>query len=87
MPVTMPTGLHALIPRGKNKGKYLYPHCHEDRMYVVSPDRFEKNYVRVAELRDLPAWLAKGYSLRMSNLPEGITAPSLITPTSVKGWK
>lgn len=87
MPVPMPIGLHAIIARGKNKGKYIYPHRHEDRTYGVSPDRFEKNYVRVAELKDLPAWLARGYSLRMSNLPEGITAPSLITPTSVKGWR
>lgn len=87
MPTATSAELYTIIARGKNKGKYLYPHRHEDRMYVVSPDRFERNYVRIAELKDVPAWLAKGYSLRMSNLPEGITAPSLITPTSVKGWK
>ena len=87
MSTATPAKLHAIIARGKNKGKYLHPHRHEDGMYVVSPDRFEKNYVRVANLEDLPAWLAKGYSLRMSNPPEGITASSLIGPTSVKGWR
>lgn len=84
---TTPAGLHAVITRGKNKGKYLYPHRHEDGMYVVSPNRFEKNYIRIASLADVPGWLANGYSLRMSNPAEGITAPSLIAPVSVRGWR
>jgi hypothetical protein len=28
-------GLYAVIARGKNKGIKLYPHRHEDGMYVV----------------------------------------------------
>ncbi|ESY32070.1 hypothetical protein X748_24160 [Mesorhizobium sp. LNJC386A00] len=65
----------------------LFPHCHDDGNYVVSPDKFEKNYVRIANLADLPAWIAKGYRLRMSNPAAGINAPSLVMPASVRGWR
>ncbi|ESY09160.1 hypothetical protein X752_21140 [Mesorhizobium sp. LNJC398B00] len=54
---------------------------------MVSPDKFEKNYVRIANLADLPAWIAKGYRLRMSNPAAGINAPSLVMPASVRGWR
>jgi hypothetical protein len=36
-PDTQIGGLYAVIARGKNKGIKLYPHRHEDGMYMVSP--------------------------------------------------
>lgn len=79
--------MHAIVARGANKGKKLFPHEHADGAYIVSPTRFECDYVRVADLKDVPEWLAKGYSLRMSNPSEGITAPSLIVSASIQGWR
>lgn len=82
-----PIGIHAYVNRGKNKGRLLHPHLHADGFYVVSPDRFEKNYVRVGRLEELPEWLTRGFSLRMSNAAAGIYAPSLINPSSIRGWR
>ncbi|MCO6184594.1 hypothetical protein NHF56_00035 [Rhizobium sp. L1K21] len=76
-------GFHAFVARGAGKGKLLYPHVHEDGMYVVSPTRFEQDYQRIKTEADLEAWMLKGYRLRMSNIAEGITAPSLIAPSSI----
>jgi hypothetical protein len=75
--------LYAVIARGKNKGLKLYPHRHEDGMYVVSPTRFERDYVRVPSEEGLAEWLSKGYRLRMSNSAAGVSAPSLIRPASI----
>jgi hypothetical protein len=52
--------LYAVIASGKNKGIKLYPHRHEDGMYVVSPTRFERDYVRVPSIEGLAEWLSKG---------------------------
>ncbi len=75
--------LFAVITRGKNKGTKLYPHKHEDGMYVVSPTRFERDYIRVPHKEGLAEWLGKGYRLRMSNLAAGGPAPSLSRSASV----
>ncbi|MGY4349725.1 hypothetical protein ACVWXM_006218 [Bradyrhizobium sp. GM7.3] len=75
--------LYAVIARGKNKGIKLYPHRHEDGMYVVSPTRFERDYIRIPSKEGLVEWLSKGYRLRMSNSVAGVSAPSLIRPTSI----
>jgi hypothetical protein len=77
--------LFAIITRGKNKGTKLYPHKHEDGMYVVSPTRFERDYIRVPHKEGLAEWLGKGYRLRMSNLAAGVRAPSLIRSASISG--
>jgi len=57
------------------------PH-ERDGFYVVSPDRYEKNYIRVPVGEPLEPFLARGLKLRMS-------APghpsSLIAPTSILG--
>jgi len=74
--------LHAFVGRGKNKGTLLFPHKHEDGKFVVSPSRFERDYLRVNEGQIL-GWLEKGLKLRMSNPKEGISAPSLIAPESI----
>lgn len=74
---------HAFVARGAEKGKLLYPHVHEDGMYVVSLTRFERDYMRVANENDLEGWMVEGYRLRMSNLAEQIKAPSLIVATKI----
>ncbi|WP_299865697.1 hypothetical protein [uncultured Hoeflea sp.] len=75
--------LHAFVSRGANTGELLFPHQHEDGTYVVSKTRFEADYIRMKSKPDILQWLEKGYSLRMSNPANGITAPSLITPESI----
>lgn len=81
-------GLHAVVRRGKAAGTILFPHLHGDGCYVVSPSRFEKDYIRVRSIEEAKEHLRRGYSLRMSN-PENPNhrAPSLIASASVKGWK
>jgi len=76
-------GLHSFVSRGARVGELLFPHKHEDGVYVVSKTRFEKDYIRVAKESEILPWLEKGYGLRMSNSAKGITVPSLITPESI----
>ncbi len=86
MPMPRPQNtkaFHAFVARGPNKGTRLYPYCHEDGMFVVSPTRYEKDYSMVASEADLEGWMLKGYRLRMSNIAAGIDAPSLIKPENV----
>lgn len=78
-----PAPLHAFVARGQHAGRLLYPHRHRDGAYVVSMTRFEQDYVRVIDEADLLGWLEKGYRLRMSNVDEGITTPSLIAPGAI----
>jgi hypothetical protein len=67
------------ISRGKNAGKRLYPHVHEDGNLVVSPTRFEADYIRVSSLEEaIQLMLKRRFKLRMSNPDAGIRAPSLI---------
>jgi hypothetical protein len=75
--------LYTVVTCGKHKGTKLYPHKHEDGMYVVSPTRFERDYIRVPHIKDVPEWLGKGYRLRMSNSAAGVRAASLILPASI----
>jgi hypothetical protein len=67
--------------RGKHVGKTLTPHCYDDGFFVVSKSRFETEYTRVKHERELPAWVAKGYGVRMSCAGR---SPSLIGPRSIK---
>lgn len=78
------THLYAVVKRGKAIGTILTPHVDEDGLFVVSPTRFEKDYVRVPRETDLPALIQKGYKLRMSNpLVKSHRSPSLIAPASI----
>lgn len=80
--------LHFVVRRGKAAGVSLYPHVHSDGCYVVSPSRFEKDYIQVRSIDEVKAYLRRGYSLRMSNEnAAGHRAPSLITPSSISGWR
>lgn len=79
-------GIHSIVSRGKDAGLALYPHLYPDGFYVVSRSRFEDDYVRVGSLAEIVCWVAKGYSLRMSNLREAPRrGPVLIAPGSIRG--
>ena len=73
--------LSSKVSRGKRKGARLTPHAYEDGQFVVSKSRFEADYIRVRDEGELPAWVEKGYSVRMS-YPGG--SPRLIRPASIQ---
>ena len=78
------TKLQYTVKRGAAIGTVLASHRHEDGSFVVSLTRFEKDYIRVRTESELPTWLAKGYSLRMSNQSsKSHRSPSLISPGSI----
>lgn len=74
--------LHAMVSRGPKAGTMLRPHVHADGCHVVSPTRFEADYIRVPADQPLDDYLRRGLKLRMS--APGI-APSLISPDSIRG--
>lgn len=77
--------LRYVVKRGRSVGTVLTPHLHEDRHYVVSLTRFEKDYKRVKDEQELVEWVKKGYSVRMSNsATESHRSPSLISPGSIE---
>ena len=74
------------VIRGSEPGVVLKPHKHEDGLYVASMSRFEKDYVRVASIRELRILAKHGFSIRMSNKDsKRHRSPSLISPESVSG--
>jgi len=78
--------LFAIVRRGKKSGIRLFPHCYEeDDRYHVSLTR-EGPHIPIADHRDIPDYLANGYSLAMSNSAEN-HRPTLIRPESIRGWK
>lgn len=81
LPTSLNTELHHVVSRGKAAGVVLRPHVQDDH-YIVSPTRFEMDYVRVPISEPLEPYLRQGLSLRMS--APGI-GPSLISPGSILG--
>ena len=80
--------LYAVVRRGKAFGTILYPHVHEDGRFVVSPDRYEKNYIRVESIEEVKEHIRRGLSVRMINQNEANhRGPSLIAPSSIIGWR
>jgi hypothetical protein len=77
--------MFAIVSRGKKCGIRLLPHRYKDNRYHVSLGK-EGPYIPVSDDRDIPSYLANGYSLRMSNRVESHN-PSLISPKSIRGWK
>jgi hypothetical protein len=74
-----------IVKRGLSVGTILTPHQHEDKNFVVSLTRFEKDYVRINNEAELIDWVAKGYSVRMSNPDvKSHRSPSLISPGSIE---
>lgn len=78
--------LFAFVRRGKNAGIRLIPHrFKEDDRFRVSLGK-RGPYIPISDERDLPDYLANGYSLSMSSGDES-HKPSLINPRSIIGWK
>lgn len=71
----------ARVARGPQKGKTLTPHLHEDGLYVLSPTRFSKDYIRVKSLDEFAEGLRKGLSGRMSS--NSAKGPRLVSPSSI----
>ena len=74
--------MSARVSRGADKGVVLAPHRHSDGCYVVSPTRFEKDYIRVSSLEEVYAHYVNGLNVRMSNKTFA-KAPRLISPGSI----
>jgi hypothetical protein len=74
----------ATVSRGKNVGTRLLPHLFKDNRYHVQLGR-SGPYIPVTDHREIPSYLANGYSLHMSNSAEKCT-PTLIKPELIRGW-
>jgi hypothetical protein len=77
--------LFATVSRGKNRGTRLLPHRFKDDRYHVQLGK-KGPYIPITDHRDIPSYLANGYSLHMSDRAES-QAPSLIRPESIHGWR
>ncbi len=77
--------LFATVSRGKNLGTRLVPHRFRDNRYRVQLGK-EGPYIPLSDDREIPSYLANGYSLLMSNQDER-RAPCLIRPQSIQGWR
>ncbi len=76
--------LFAAVSRGKKLGTRLVPHRFKDNRYHVQLGK-DGPYIPVADDREIPSYLANGYSLVMSNKDES-RPPSLVKPGSIHGW-
>jgi len=78
--------LFAIVRRGRKSGIRVFPHLYkEDDRYHVSLTKAGP-HIPLADDRDIPDYLANGYSLAMSNSEENYN-PTLIRPSSIYGWK
>jgi hypothetical protein len=77
--------LFATVSRGRNAGTRLLPHRFKDNRFHVHLGK-DGPYIPITDYRDIPSYLANGYSLQMSNKSE-IPTPSLIRPESIRGWR
>jgi len=76
--------LFALVSRGKKVGTRLVPHLFKDNRYHVHLGK-KGPYIPVTDSRDIPSYLANGYSLQMSDTA-ATRPPTLIRPQSIRGW-
>ena len=76
--------LFAIVSRGKKLGTRLFPHRFNDDRYHVQLGK-QGPYIPVTDYRDIPSYLANGYSLQMSDGTQK-HAPSLVKPQSIQGW-
>ncbi|HMD42495.1 MAG TPA: hypothetical protein VKH45_05435 [Candidatus Acidoferrum sp.] len=77
--------LFATVSRGKNVGTRLIPHRFKDSRYHVQLGK-EGPYIPITDDRDIPSYLANGYSLHMSGKARNHN-PTLIRPQSIRGWQ
>jgi hypothetical protein len=75
--------LFATVVHGKKLGTRLMPHRFSDNRYHVHLGK-EGPYIPVTDYRDIPSYLANGYSLQMSDPGHN---PRLIRPGSIRGWR
>ena len=61
--------LFATVSRGKKVGTRLLPHRFKDNRYRVQLGK-QGPYIPVTDHREIPSYLANGYSLHMSNKGE-----------------
>ena len=76
--------LFATVSRGKKAGTRLLPHQFKDNRYHVHLGR-KGPYIPITDYRDIPSYLANGYSLQMSDRADSHT-PILVRPQSIHGW-
>jgi len=76
--------LFATVSRGRKTGTRLIPHLFPDNRYRVQLGK-KGPYIPVTDYREIPSYLANGYSLQMSNR-DNSHSPSLIRPKSIQGW-
>ena len=76
--------LFATVSRGRKFGTRLLPHRFKDDRYHVRLGK-QGPYIPITDYRDIPSYLANGYSLEMSNKAEKHN-PTLIRPESIQGW-
>ncbi len=76
--------LFATVRRGKNMGTGLFPHRFKDDRYHVHLGKTGP-FIPISDDRDIPSYLANGYSLQMSDGAES-PSPVLISPESIRGW-
>jgi hypothetical protein len=76
--------LFATVSRGKKTGIRLLPHRFQDDRYHVHLGK-KGPYIPISDYRDIPSYLANGYSLQMSDRAESLS-PVLIKPESIRGW-
>jgi hypothetical protein len=76
--------LFTIVRRGRKTGICLHPHLFADERYHVSLTK-EGPFIPLADDRDIPEYLANGYSLSMSNPAQSLN-PRLVKPASIKGW-
>jgi hypothetical protein len=74
--------LFATVSRGKSAGSRLVPHRFKDNRYRVQLGK-RGPYIPLTDYREIPSYLANGYSLLMSKEGRG---PSLVRPEAVQGW-
>jgi len=78
--------LFAIIRRGKKAGLRLVPHRFlEDDRYRVCLGK-KGPYIPLYDERDIPEYLANGYSLSMSTGAEA-QKPTIVSPNSILGWR
>ena len=71
----------AKISRGPRKGETLVPYQNKAGQYIVSPTRFERDYLFASSIEEIIQHLKQGLKLRMAPTSGG--APSLISPKSI----
>lgn len=70
-----------IAKKGHLAGKKHTPHLHHDGYYVVSPTRFECDYIKVKTLDEVYEYYKKGLKVRMSHNQSNA---SLISPKSIQ---